>query len=213
MTNKFLRSDIHRFCHVNLSIYRLYFLTIFRFHLMCVTRLSFLYLIMRSIANCEKDDTWQTRLRIAGRNPHTNLHGRKIRTLLILLLISFIRDRSRGRVSASSTERRALSPAFPDDCKIDCMAQRATLSYNLRPFRFKSYYARFSRLLIHILHHTTLFTAWYIIHTYVPISIKIVSRLWQRSFGIQNRCKFVERFFLSVGVITCGRCSYSHTGR
>lgn len=124
-----------------------------------------------------------------------------------------IRDRPRGRVSASSTERRALSPAFPDDCKIDCMAQRATLSYNLRPFRFKSYYVRPSRLLIHILHHTTLFTAWYIIHTYVPSSIKIVSRLWQHSFGIQNRCKFVERFFLSVGVITCGRCSYSRTGR
>lgn len=162
------------------------------------------------MANCEKDDTWQARLRIAARNPHSTLHGRKIRTLLYILLI-LIRDRPRGRVFARELDRETLSLSlslsrFPGRNR-SCMAQRATLSYNLRPFRFKSYIARVPLSLTYpyITHHTSLFTAWY---TYIrsSVSIKIVSRLWvvcwQRGFGVQNRCKFVERFFLSVGVIT-----------
>jgi len=129
------------------------------------------------------------------------------------ILLILIRDRPRGRVFARARQRDvlSLSPVSPDE--IDRMAQRATLSYNLRPFRFKSYIARVPLSLTYpyITHHTSLFTAWY---TYIrtSVSIKIVSRLcvvcWQRSFGVQNRCKFVERFFLSVGVITRGRCSY-----
>lgn len=77
------------------------------------------------------------------------------------------RSSARESFRKSSTET-ALSPVFPDE--IDRMAQRATLSYNFRPFRFKSYIARIPLSLIYpyILHITRPYLQRDI-HIYVPV--------------------------------------------
>lgn len=81
------------------------------------------------------------------------------------------------------------------------MARRTALQYyNLSDrFRFKSRYARplLSLSLTYLYITCPLFTVWC---TYISISIKIVSAVAATvgSFDTQNRCKFVERFFLRV---------------
>lgn len=89
----------------------------------------------------------------------TPLYMEEKSELCLYITNPYPRSSARESFRKSSTERRTLSPVSPDE--IDRMAQRATLGYNLRPFRFKSYIARISLSLTYpyITHHTSLFTA------------------------------------------------------
>lgn len=98
------------------------------------------------------------------------------------------------RVFAGSTDAR--SPVFPHNCKIDSMARRTTLQLQSTTVSDLSLVTCLAFLLsrlpictIHVLIYRVI---------YISISIKKSSLNYSNvcgSFNIQNRCKFVERFF------------------
>lgn len=139
---------------------------------------------------------WETRLRITSEKAHSHFYMPLEEGKSELLLHTNPRDRPRGRVFAGSTDAR--SPAFPHNCKIDSMARRTALQSQSPTVSDLSLATRvpffLSRLLICTL-HVPIYSVMYIHINFYKNRLDYGSDCG--SFDIQNRCKFVERFFLS----------------